>query len=80
MKAKTIRFLTAICACLLIISAVFFWILISLEIKYVDGKGLVRLYWLNDFSAISTIFLSFAIAILQLLRPTKKEDQSDILD
>jgi hypothetical protein len=80
MKAKTIRFLIAICACLLIISAVFFWILISLEIKYVDGKGLVRLYWLNDFSAISTIFLSVAIAILQLLRPTKKEDQIDILD
>ncbi len=80
MKSKSIHALTVICACLLIISAVFFWLLISLEIKYVDGKGLVRLYWLNDFSAFSTIFLSVSIAILQLLRPRKKETQNDILD
>jgi len=80
MKSKTIHVLTVICACLLILSAVFFWLLISLEIKYVDGKGLVRLYWLNDFSAFSTIFLSVSIAILQLLRPRKKETQNDIFD
>lgn len=80
MKSKTIHALTVICACLLIISALFFWLLISLEIKYVDGKGLVRLYWLNDFSAFSTIFLSVSIAILQLLRPRKKETQNDIFD
>jgi hypothetical protein len=80
MKSKTIHTLTVICACLLIISAVFFWLLISLEIKYVDGKGLVNLYWLNDFSAFSTIFLSVVITILQLLRPRKKETQNDILD
>ncbi len=80
MKASTVRFLTAICACLLIISAVFFWILISLEIKYVDGKGLFRLYWLNDFSAISTIFLSVAIVILQFLKQKNDDNQNEILD
>ena len=80
MKAKTIRFLTAICACLLIISAVFFWILISLEIKYVDGKGLVRLYWLNDFSAFSTLFLSMSIAILQFFKRKKEQDPNELLD
>ncbi len=80
MKSKTIRILTVICVCLLIISAVFFWLLISLEIKYVDGKGLVRLYWLNDFSAISTIFLSVVIVILQFLLPNKEEDKNEILD
>jgi hypothetical protein len=78
MKAKTIRFLTAICACLLIISALFFWLQISLEYKY--GQGFIRLYMFNDFSAISTIFLSVVITILQLLRPRKKETQNDILD
>jgi hypothetical protein len=80
MTSKTIHTLTVICACLLIISAVFFWLLISLEIKFDDGKGLVRLYWLNDFSAFSTIFLSVAITILHLLSPKKKEAQNDILD
>jgi hypothetical protein len=78
MKAKTIRFLTAICACLLIISALFFWLQISLEYKY--GQGFIRLYVFNDFSAISTIFLSVAIVILQFLKPKKDEVGSDILD
>lgn len=80
MKAKTIRVLTMICACLLILSALFFWLLISLEIKYVDGKDFVRLYMLNDFSAISTLFLSVSIIILQFLRPKKKVDQNELLD
>lgn len=80
MKAKTIRFLAIICASLLIISAVFFWILISLEIKYLDGEGLVKLYWLNDFSAISTLFLSVAIVILQFLKQKNDDNQNEILD
>jgi hypothetical protein len=78
MKSKTIRFLTAICACLLIISALFFWLQISLEYKY--GQGFIRLYMFNDFSAISTLFLSVAILILQLLKPKNDDNQNEILD
>ncbi|MFM7684101.1 MAG: hypothetical protein ACKO7P_15365 [Bacteroidota bacterium] len=78
MKANTIRFLTAICACLLIISALFFWLQISLEYKY--GQGFIRLYMFNDFSAISTLFLSVAIIILQFLKPKKDDVESEILD
>lgn len=77
MKSKTIRFLTAICACLLIISALFFWLQISLEYKY--GQGFIRLYMFNDFSAIATLFLSVAILILQLLKPKNDDNQNEIL-
>ena len=80
MKAKTINVLTMLCACLLILLALFFWLLISLEIKYVDGKDFVRLYVLNDFLAISTIFLSVAILILQFLKSRKYEDRNETLD
>jgi len=78
MKANTIRLLTAICACLLIISALFFWLQISLEYKY--GQGFIRSYMFNDFSAISTLFLSVAIVILQFLKPKNDQDKSGILD
>lgn len=80
MKAKTINVLTMLCACLLILLALFFWLLISLEIKYVDGKDFVHLYVLNDFLAISTIFLSVAILILQFLKSRKYEDRNETLD
>lgn len=78
MTSKTIRFLTAICACLLIISALFFWLRISLEFKY--GQGFIRLYMFNDFSAISTLFLSVSILVLQLLKQRKNKNKNEILD
>jgi hypothetical protein len=78
MKTKTIRILIVFCACLLILSVIFFWLIISLEIKF--GQDTIRLYMLNDFSAISTIFLSVAIIILQFLRPKNKVDQNELLD
>lgn len=78
MKSKTIRFLTAICACLLIITALFFWLQISLEYKY--GQGFIRLYMFNDFSTISTLILSVSILILQLLKPKNDDKQNEILD
>jgi hypothetical protein len=60
-------------------SALFFWLQISLEFKY--GQGFVRLYMFNDFSAISTLFLSVSIVILQFLKKKNDDDdQNQILD
>ena len=69
MKLKTIRTLTAIFACLLILSAAFFWLELSLEAKFSSDS--IRIYMFNDFSVAITIFLSVIILVLQLIKPKK---------
>ncbi len=77
MKPKAIRIITAVLAFLLLLSTLFFWSQFSLVQKYGD---IITLYMLHDFSAISTLVLSSLIIILQLIKPKKDENQTEILD
>jgi hypothetical protein len=78
MKLKTIRTLTAVFASLLILSAVFFWLELSLEAKFSSDS--IRIYMFNDFSAAITIFLSVIILVLQLIKPKTETEKNEVID